>query len=265
MINIAFTGKGGVGKTTIAGVISRLLARDGYNVLAVDADPDMNLGSALGIDTSNIIPLTENRELIAERTGTAPGKSIGGGVFKLNPKVDDIAEKYGVRGPDGVDLIVMGTVEKGGTGCMCPSDSFLRALLRHLIIQKEDAVVLDMEAGIEHLGRGTAKSVDFLITVVEPGMKSLKTAERIKDLARDIDLKEIKAILNKVRGPNDSDLICRKLEERGIPLIGNVPYEEDFVKSDLVGESPLDYAKDSEGIMALEEIKNKIIRESEGK
>ncbi len=257
MVNIGVTGKGGVGKTTISGILSRLLAREGYNVLAVDADPDMNLGSALGVDTSGVQPLSEKQELIAERAGAQAGGGMGG-VFKLNPKVDDIADKYGIEAPDGVNLILMGTVEKGGSGCMCPADAFLRALLRHLIIGEDDAVVLDMEAGVEHFGRGTAKSVDSLLIVVEPGMKSLKTAERIKNLASDIGISNLEAIVNKVRSEKDTDLVREKLSELDIPILATIPYDESFMEADLSEESPLDFKEDSEGIEAIKEIAKEI-------
>ncbi|KXB05605.1 hypothetical protein AKJ49_00410 [candidate division MSBL1 archaeon SCGC-AAA382A03] len=265
MVNIAITGKGGVGKTTIAGILSRFLGGEEYNVLAIDADPDMNLGSVLGVDMSEVTPLSENKELIAERTGSMPGKNMGGGVFKLNPKVDDIADAYGVKAPDKVNLIIMGTVDKGGSGCMCPSDAFLRALLRHLIIGKDDAVVLDMEAGIEHLGRGTAKSVNSLIIVVEPGMKSLKTAQRIKKLAEDIGIPNLGAIINKVRETAESEIIKERLKNMNIPFWGVVPFDENFMKADLKGKSPLDFSPESQGVQAMEKIKNNILRESKDK
>lgn len=261
MINIAITGKGGVGKTTVAGTLSRFLGRDGYNVLAVDADPDMNLGTALGVDTADVIPLTKNYDLIAERAGGRPGGSMGG-IFKLNPKVSDIAEKYGIEAPDNVTLLLMGTVESGGSGCMCPSDAFLRALLRHLIIGKEDAVVLDMEAGVEHLGRGTAKSVDMLIVVVEPGMKSIQTAERIKKLAKDIEISEVKAVINKKRSEEESRIVKERLEELGIPVIAEIPHDEKFAEADLMGKPPIEFDEDSDGIRAIAELEKKLVKES---
>ncbi len=262
MVNIAVTGKGGVGKTTIVGILSRLLAREGFNVLAVDADPDMNLGSALGVDTSGVRPLTDMQELIAERAGAQPGKGMSG-VFKLNPKVDDIADKYGIEAPDDVNLILIGTVEKGGSGCMCPADAFLRALLRHLIIGEDDAVVLDMEAGVEHLGRGTAQSVDSLLIVVEPGMKSLKTAERIKNLASDIGVTKLEAIVNKIRSEKDTELVREKLDKLDIPIIGTIPYDETFMEADLSEKSPLDFKEEAEGVEAVKEIEEKLAKRAE--
>lgn len=253
MINIAVTGKGGVGKTTLAGTLSRFLSRDGYNVLAIDADPDMNLGSVLGVDTSKVTPLSENQELIAERTGSRPGASPGG-VFKLNPKVDDIAESYGLEAPDGVELVVMGTIKKGGSGCMCPADAFLRALLKHVVVSRGDAVVLDMEAGVEHLGRGTAESVDTMIVVVEPGLKSVETAERIKRLADDVGIQNLRAVINKVSSEEGVQRVEEHLEEINIPLMGVIPYDKTFVKSDLSGEAPLDVDLNSEGIRKIKEI-----------
>lgn len=259
MINIAVTGKGGVGKTTIAGTLSRFLAEDGYEVIAIDADPDMNLDSVLGCDASDITPLSENRDLIAERTGTRPGDSFGSGVFKLNPKVDDIVETCGVDGPDGVNLVLMGTVDEGDTGCMCPAGAFLRALMRHLVRRKKDAVILDMEAGIEHLGRGTAESVDLMLVVVEPGLKSVETAKRIKNLAEDIGIGDLGGIINKIRNEEEANLIRGRLEEADIPIIGTVPYDENFIKADLEGKSPLDYNGESKGISKIREIERKLI------
>ncbi|KXA92804.1 hypothetical protein AKJ64_02170 [candidate division MSBL1 archaeon SCGC-AAA259E17] len=263
MINIAVTGKGGVGKTTIAGTISRFLAKDGYRVIAVDADPDMNLDSVLGCDASDVVPLAENETLIAERTGSKPGSSLVGGVFKLNPKVDDIARSYCVKAPDDVNLLVMGTVKKGGSGCMCPADAFLRALFRHLVKNEEDAIVLDMEAGIEHLGRGTARSVDEILIVVEPGLKSVGTAERIKNLAEDLNVRRISSVMNKARGDEGTELVRNRLRELEIPFLETIPYDETFVKADLSGKAPLDMDTHSESIQAIKNIERKIIERAE--
>src|SRR5512136_209309 len=185
-MKLAISGKGGVGKTLLAALLSREYAGNGYEVLAIDADPDTNLASALGFpDPDEITPISEMKELIEERTGVIPGQP--GVMFKLNPKVDDIPEKF-ARKIDGIRLMVMGKIKKGGSGCYCAENTLLQALIVHLLLARNEVVILDMAAGIEHLGRATAKYVDKLIVVVEPGRKSVETALRIKKLAQDIGL-----------------------------------------------------------------------------
>jgi len=229
IVKIAITGKGGVGKTTFSGTLARMLARDGFDVLAIDADADMNLASSLGIDNPPR-PLTDYKEMIDERAGGE------GGIFKLNPKVDDIVESFGVIGPDGVKMLVMGTIENGGSGCMCPASAFLRALLRHVVLKDKSAVILDMEAGIEHLGRGTTRGIDLMIIVVEPGMRSIETAARIKDLANDIGVKHLAAIVNK----GSSEYVLAHLGKLGIPVLGEINYDSELVRADLEGLAPID-------------------------
>ena len=247
-MKIAVAGKGGVGKTTVAGTLARLFARDGQRVIAVDADPAMNLKFALGIE-KNPPPVSELKDLIFERTGAY----TGAGVYKLNPKVDDIIARYGAKGPDGVTLLVMGTIEKGGTGCTCPENAFLRALLRHVLF-KENTVIMDMEAGIEHLGRGTAKGVDIMLTVVEPGMRSVEAVGRIKKLGEDIGINNIVAVLNKVTDSGVVKKIESKLEEMRIPLLGIIPYEQALITADIEAKAPLDVGGEAVGhIKAIKE------------
>ena len=228
-IKIAVTGKGGVGKTTLAGTLVRMFAKDGRDVIAIDADPDMNLASVIGVK-ENPKPLSEFKDLIKERG------EISEGIIKLNPKVDDIVENYGVIGPDGVKMLVMGTIEKGGSGCACSQNTFLGAVLRHVLF-KEKLVILDMEAGIEHLGRGTSRGVDLMVVVVEPGSKSLETAKRIKKLANDLGIKNLAAVINKSNG---SEIVEDRLKELGITVLGEIPYDDTLVKSDLEGTSPIE-------------------------
>ncbi len=248
-MKIAITGKGGVGKTTLAGTLARLLAQDGMDVLAIDADPDMNLASALGIDEPPA-PLTEYEDLIDERAGGPAG------MFKLNPKVDDIIELFGVVGPDGVRMLVMGTVDSGGSGCMCPASSFLRALLRHVVLKESSVVIMDMEAGIEHLGRGTTRGIDLMIVVVEPGARSLETAERIKRLGTDIGVTKFAAVINKA-DEEELEAVGSRLEEMGIPVLGTIPYDRSLVKADLAGRSPVE--EGGAAMAAIEGIKDGLV------
>ncbi len=247
MIKIAISGKGGVGKTTLSGTLARLIARKGYQVLAIDADPSMNLASALGIKNPPK-PLTEFTELIDERAGGPAG------VFKLNPMVDDIVEKFGVTGPDNVKLLVLGTVERGGSGCMCPASSFLKALLRHVLLKTNSVVILDMEAGVEHLGRGTTRGIDIMLIVVEPGVRSIETAGRIVELARQIDIRKFGAVINKAGG--EAKDIEDKLKGYGIEVFGVIPYDTSLVQADMENIAPID--KGGAAVEAIKNIWNKV-------
>ena len=248
-MKIAITGKGGVGKTTLAGTLARFFASNGFAVLAIDADPDMNLASAIGIKKPPL-PLTEHRKLIEERAGTGIG-----GIFKLNPKVDDIACRFGVT-EHGVSMLTMGTVEKGGAGCMCPASSLLRALLRHVLLREQSVVILDMEAGIEHLGRGTAGGVDLMIVVVEPGSRSIETAARIQKLSKKIGIGRLAAVINKANERNVG-AISANLDRLGIPVIGTVPYDENLIQADINKQAPFDDGGDA--VLAIEKIKDAIM------
>ncbi len=251
MVKIAFVGKGGVGKTTVAGTTARFLAKDGYNVIGIDADPAMNLHSALGISEENvarIIPISEEKELIEQRAGGA------GGIFVVNPKVDDIPAKYQVSGPDNVRLLVLGTVKKAKSGCMCPEQAFLRALLSHLILEVKDAIVIDMEAGIEHLGRGTLRYVDAMAIIIEPGRRSTELAERIKNLANELKISRLYIIGNKVATPIEEKFIKKVAKDIGVELIGMIPYDNTLRIADLNGKAPIDFAPDSPAIKEIEKI-----------
>jgi CO dehydrogenase maturation factor len=198
-VKLAITGKGGTGKTTIAGLLAHYFNRDGFQVLAVDADPDANLASALGIPEDQarlIIPISRHRQLIQERTGAKVDQF--GQLFKLNPTVDDIPDQYCVRFK-GIKLLVMGGIQKGGGGCACPENVLLRSLLSEIILHRREIVIVDMEAGIEHLGRATARSIDKMIIVVEPGWRSLSTAQTIIQLAGEIGVSSFGIIGNKIQ------------------------------------------------------------------
>ena len=206
-MKIAISGKGGVGKSTVAAAFILLMARRGMRVLAIDADPDSNLASALGIaekERCKIVPISRQRALIEERTGAKVRQY--GQMFKLNPEVADIAEKYAYI-HNGIALLVLGAIEQGGSGCACPESVLIRHLVADLILYKDDALVMDMEAGIEHLGRSTVSGVDTLLVVVEPGQRSLESAQRIRQMAHDIGLDKIKYIAIKVVSSGDEAFI----------------------------------------------------------
>jgi len=225
-MKIAISGKGGVGKTTLAAILSKVFSDKGYKVFAIDADPDSNLAITLGFSSSPT-PLIEMQELIEERTGAKVGERSP--FFKLNPKVDDIPDRFFVyKGK--IYLAVMGTVRGGGLGCACPENSFLKALLRHLVLEREDVVIMDMEAGIEHLGRGTTQGIDILIIVVEPSLKSIETVHRISHLASQIGIKRIKLVANKLMDMKREKAFLRE-RLSGFDFIAFLPYNTSFYEA----------------------------------
>jgi CO dehydrogenase maturation factor len=246
-MKIAISGKGGVGKTLLAALLARTFADSGFSVLAIDADPDANLAATLGFpEPEKIVPISEMKELVEERTGAKPGTT--GSFFKLNPKVDDIPEKYALE-RHGIKLMVMGRTKKGGTGCYCPENTLLQTLVSHLLLARDEVVILDMEAGIEHLGRATARAVDRLIVVVEPWRRAIETAYRIQELARDIGLQNIAVVGNKIRSQTEKDFIVSSLP--GFQFLGFIPYDQALVDADLANRSLLDSSQQIAG-----EIKN---------
>ncbi|MFA5794690.1 MAG: AAA family ATPase [Candidatus Brocadiia bacterium] len=230
-MKIAITGKGGVGKTTLSALIARAWMDKGFKVLAIDVDPVASLAGALGFpNPDKIMSLSQMVELIEERTGAKPGKS--GQIFKLNPTVSDLPDKIATV-HNGVKLIVMGGVASGGSGCVCPENTLIRSLLQHIILNRDERVVVDMEAGIEHLGRSTADSVDCLITVVEPSGRSIRAAHQIKSLAKDIGIKNIRVVGNKIQSPDDEKFILNNLDSLGI--IGMIPVSVSIKEMDTKG------------------------------
>lgn len=254
-MKIAITGKGGVGKTTLAGALACILSRD-YKVFAIDADPDTNLSSSLGIH-ENPTPISKMRKLIKKRTGAEPGASFGE-IFKLNPKIDDLPESLCIKYDDEgkLKLLVMGTIDRGGEGCVCPSSVFLKALLQHIILKRDEIIILDMEAGIEHLGRKTAESVDVMIVVVEPSLKSIETAKRIKKLAYDIGIKKIVCVINKV-SENEEEFVREKLHG-SLEVIGTIPKDDFVSKADMEGKPLLSYPN-SEALKSIKKIAENLL------
>ncbi|MBN2532285.1 MAG: AAA family ATPase [Spirochaetales bacterium] len=232
-MKLAVAGKGGAGKSTIVSLMARVLSEQGKKVIVIDADPDMNQASLLGIpDDVVITPVSELKELIAERTGTTPGQPAP--FFTMNPKVSDIPSKYSVT-VGGITLLTMGTIKRGGGGCACPENAFIKSLISHLFIAREEWVILDMEAGIEHLGRGTALGVDHLLVVVEPSKTSIATAHRVNQLARDIGIKKVLIAANKLRNKEDRAIIEDHLP--GYDILGFVEYSDEIKEISSFGKS----------------------------
>ncbi len=245
-MKLAITGKGGVGKTTLASTLARLYADEGRTVLAADVDPDANLGLALGLsqqEVDEIVPICKMRTLVEERTGATDANKF----FKLNPYVADIPEKY-ARDVNGVKLLVMGTVDVGGAGCVCPEHVMLKAILSNLTYRKNDVVIMDMEAGLEHLGRGTAANMDQFLVVVEPGARSVQTYHNVKRLAADLGVERVRVVANKVRDPRDEAFVREAVGQDA--LLGCIHYNPEIMEADRQGKSPYDFSPD-----ALEEIR----------
>jgi CO dehydrogenase maturation factor len=238
-MKIAISGKGGVGKSTIAGTLSLLWAAAGRRVLAIDADPDANLASALGLPLellARIRTIAQERELIEDRTGAKVRQF--GQMFKLNPEVADIADRYAVHHA-GVDLLVLGAVQHAAGGCACPESVLLKHLVLHLVLQPADTLVLDMEAGIEHLGRGTAMGVDLMMVVVEPGRRSIETAQRVRQMATDLGIRRFGVVLNKSVAPEEDRAWVEREFGCGT-LLGALPWDTRIIRADRDGRSLLD-------------------------
>ncbi len=228
-MKIAICGKGGVGKTTFSGILMTLFVSEGYKVIGIDADPDPHLPSIFGIPADEITPITEIKELIEGRTGK------GGGLISLNPEVADIPEKYGVKFK-GIKLLVLGN-KRGGDGCYCRENVLVKRLLEHLLTQKEEILILDMAAGIEHLTRGTSQYVDALLIIVEPDIGSIQTAKKIQGLARELSIKNILLILNKITNREEKEFISLNLKK--LTLLGEIPFDPQIRNASLKGISPI--------------------------
>ena len=238
-MKIAVTGKGGVGKTTFAATLARLYAEEGRHVLAADVDPDANLGLALGFteeELDTIVPISKMRKLVEERTGASPDNKF----YRINPKVDDIPDAYG-KVCNGVKLLVLGTVETGGGGCVCPEHVMLKRIINNLVLHRGDVVILDMEAGLEHLGRGTTEGMDQFIVVIEPGARSVQTYKNVKRLAMDLGVKQVRVVANIVRDEEDEAYIRAHIPEED--LLGFVHYNSEVIDADRKGCSPYDFSK----------------------
>jgi len=235
-MKIAISGKGGVGKTTVTAVWGRQFAQEGHDVFLVDADPDANLASAVGVPAADLPqPLITLKDLIQERTGADPDQV--GQYFRLNPEVADLPETYSVSADD-LKLLVLGGIRGGGKGCACPQGAFLKAMLRHLLLQRDEVLLVDMEAGLEFLGRASVLGTDALVAVVEPGRRSIETAEAVARMGRDLGLKRFGAVLNKVTEPAQVETVRSALPD-GMPLLGHLPHSPALGRADLEGRRVL--------------------------
>ena len=245
-MKVAITGKGGVGKTTLSSTLARLYAAEGRTVLAADVDPDANLGLALGLsqeEVDAIVPISKMKALAKERTGASDDNRF----YKLNPYGADIPELY-AKTINGVKLLVMGTVDLGGSGCVCPEHVMLKSILSTLTYRKNDVVIMDMEAGLEHLGRGTAANMDQFIVVIEPGARSVQTYRNVKRLASDLGIKQVRVVANKIRDVQDEEFIKNAIPAED--LLGFIHYNPEIMDADRQGKSPYDCSP-----TAIEEIR----------
>jgi CO dehydrogenase maturation factor len=257
-MKIAVSGKGGVGKTLVAGILSRMFANDGYKVLAIDNDSAMNLSYTLGIDEktkAQIVPIKEMKSMIEERTNV---NGAGPGVYNINPKVSDIPDKFKVSVKDGLELLVLGGIEEPATGCLCPENALIRTLLYNLFLKRDEVVIVDFEAGIEHLGRGTAKGIDVMLVVTEPSQKSLDLCKKIIDLSKKLGVINIYLIANKIADDSQIDVINQRIKNWEVPLYHSIPYDLEIAKADLDGKSPIDYNSNSKAIQSIKNLYSKL-------
>jgi len=258
-VKIAISGKGGVGKTLIAAGLAVSFAKKGLKTIAIDADPSPNLALTLGLSPNEarlIVPISENKELIESKTGT--GYS---GVFRLSFSVEDIVRDFSVATPFDVNLVVMGTVQSMGSGCTCPANAVVRALLRHLVVERNEAVILDMEAGVEHIGRATAKHVDVMLVVTDANLKSLETAKRICELATEGGIKQIFLVGNKIANEAQKEAIKNYAEKNGLQILNFVPFDQKVVEAEIRGETPLRY-RESEAVKVIGQMCSQLSKDS---
>ncbi len=252
-VKIAIGGKGGVGKTAVCAVWAQLFAEDGFDVLAIDADPNTNLSLAFGIPgEQSPEPLIKMKELIAERTGS--GKDAVGSYFKLNPKVSDLPQRYWLEAGK-VKLLVLGGITQGGAGCACPEGAFLKALLTHTILQRQEMVLVDLAAGVEFMGRASVQGIDALVVVVEPGGRSIETTNNMARMARELGIRNVAAIANKINKADETNLIKSQLKD--IVMLGSVPYNRSVQEADLERKAVI--GADAEFVNQLREAKDALM------
>jgi CO dehydrogenase maturation factor len=254
-MKIAISGKGGVGKTTIMALIARELKKKGKDVLVIDADPSPHMAETLGINHSEqITPIADMTKLLAERSGKTPGSPF----YQMNPQVNDLLENFMVK-QDGLKLMVLGAIQKADTGCACPESHVLRKMLKKMLLTADEVVLLDMEAGVEHLGRGTVAGADHLLIVVIPSRSSIRTALKIKKLADEVRIPHISFVGNLVQGEDDRDFLEQGLAARPIAFFP----DSQAVRKAERNETPVVQLEDQLGDAPAELI-NALFAEQEG-
>ncbi|UCD96158.1 MAG: P-loop NTPase [Candidatus Bathyarchaeota archaeon] len=255
-MKIAVSGKGGVGKTLVAGTLACFFANHGLKTLAIDADPSPNLALTLGIspeDAREIVPVLENEKLLQSKTDTGVP-----GVFRLSFTVDDVVRDFSIKTPCHVNLIVMGTVRVMGAGCTCPANAMIKSLLRHVVVERDEVVLLDMEAGVEHIGRGTAKQVEVMLIVTDSSIKSLEIARHIHDLAQKAGIRELFIVGNKIANDGQKKAVEKYAEIHNLILLDEIPHDEVVTNAEMEGETPLK-RKESTAIKSIERIGGKLL------
>jgi CO dehydrogenase maturation factor len=253
-LKIAIGGKGGVGKTTVCAIWAQLFAKSGFDVLVIDADPNTTLASAFGVASEKCPePLTRMKQLIGERTGT--GKDAVGTYFRLNPKVSDLPEKYSLE-VNGLKLLVLGAITQGGAGCACPEGAFLKALLTHTILQRKELVLVDLAAGVEFLGRASVQGIDAFISIVEPGGRSIQTANNINKMAKDLGINCIGTIANKITESAQVEIIRSQLKDT--TLLGTLGYSHSLQEADLNRAAV--FGADTKVTEQLKKAKDKLVK-----
>ena len=252
-LKIAVGGKGGVGKTTVCAILAKLLAQEGGKIVVIDADPDTNLAAAFGLSADRAPqPLIEMEELIEERTG-ADRNSVGA-YFKLNPSVSDLPDKFCVD-VEGMKLLVLGGIEQAGSGCACPESVFLKALLTHTILQRQEIIIVDLAAGVEFMGRASVQGIDVLLVVVEPGARSIETANNIAKMARQMGIKNVAVIANKITEENQVEIIKSQLKE--VDVLAGLEYNPSLLQADLQRKSVFQAAGPL--VQRMKDVKERIV------
>jgi len=241
---VVITGKGGVGKTTLTALLSHLFARSGFTTLAVDEDPQMNLPFALGLtedESDRIVPLTQNLDYVQEKTGARPGTGWGS-MLTLNPDVSDVVERFGIRGPDGVNILVMGTVIQAATGCLCPENALLESVVRYINLREGEVILMDTQAGVEHFGRAIAQGFDQALLVTDPTFNAVQVVRHSAELAKDLGIPSVHLVINRVRSDHDVQKVRDLLGDHADLFSEQfvIPYEEKMLECEPDTEPMLD-------------------------